>query len=182
MTNARDAWVLLGSEELEYVLERLNEIALEPAVEYRLPKHFGLYDETCWAERQELIWDLSVRMIRVFRKIVAPADHLYAIDPRHQSYRFYVHQPFERDATLEEMTGYYTRERFRRVRDGMRLNTEPNFRWAMHIYPDGEEQYFVSPHFDFVLEGHGDEMFVARGRALVDEIAADLPRLFCGAG
>ena len=74
-----------------------------------------------------------------------------ALDPQHPCYRLYPHVRFESGATLQEMTGLYTREHMEQVERGIH---PPSFepRWALDVHPAGDpEHLFAPPDFHFVF-------------------------------
>lgn len=156
-------------------------------------------DEALYAlphdDRLALYADLARKLLAIFRELVPPGGWLYALDWHHTSYRFDPHVPFETGATLEELTGNYTREHFEQARRGVR---PPAFtaRWALSVHPGGDpEHVFAPPDFRFVFAsrygvrnldgreapGRGPievDTYELRGRELIDAVERNLPELF----
>ncbi|MBU8897500.1 hypothetical protein DRW03_21415 [Corallococcus sp. H22C18031201] len=186
------AWIALVEEEERLALARSWPSSRDGGVQFVVDETVLRLDHD---ERLALYQDLSEKMLAVFRALVPPGGWLYALDPHHPCYRFFPHVPFEAGATLEQMTGLYSREHFALAERGIHPPPlEP--RWAMEVHPAGDPEHaFASPDFHFVFAaryrvgnldggeapGRGpleSETYELLGRPLVEAVERDLPELF----
>ncbi|WP_233591496.1 DUF2716 domain-containing protein [Corallococcus sp. AB011P] len=143
-----EAWMPLSGDAERHALDHPWPSPEEGSVRFVVGEDFFRLEHDV---RLELYRDLAERMLAVFRELTPPGDWLYALDPQHPCYRLSPHVRFEADATLEEMTGLYTREHMERVERGIH---PPSFepRWAMDVHPAGDpEHLFAPPDFHFVF-------------------------------
>lgn len=182
------AWSPLAGEEERLALEHPwpspDDGGLQFVIDDAL---YGLPHD----DRLELYADLTGKLLAVFRELVPPGGWLYALDSHHTSYRFFPHVSFEKGATLEELTGNYTREHFELAQQGIH---PPPFssRWALSVHPDGDpEHVFAAPDFRFALSARYGvhpqagreaplevETYELLGRGLIDAVERNLPELF----
>ncbi len=177
-------WSPLTSDEERLALEHpwtsTDDGALQFVIDEAL---YGLPHD----DRLALYADLAGKLLAVFRELVPPGGWLYALDSHHTSYRFFPHVLFEKGATLEELTGHYTREHSEQARQGIH---PPPFtpRWALSVHPGGDpEHVFAAPDFRFVFSArysvHAQapreaETYELLGRPLIEALERNPPELF----
>ncbi|RKH22953.1 DUF2716 domain-containing protein [Corallococcus sp. AB030] len=143
-----EAWMPLSGDAERHALDHSWPSSEEGCVRFVVGEDFFRLEHDV---RLELYRELAERMLGVFRELTPLGGWLYALDPQHPCYRLHPHVRFETGATLEEMTGLYTREHMERVERGIH---PPSFepRWAMDVHPAGDpEHLFAPPDFHFVF-------------------------------
>ncbi|NBD13402.1 MULTISPECIES: DUF2716 domain-containing protein [Corallococcus] len=187
-----EAWMPLAGEEERHALDHPWPAPEQGCVRFVVDDAFFRLEHDA---RLELYRDLAERMLAVFRELTPPGGWLYALDPQHPCYRFYPHVPFEAGATLQEMTGLYTREHMEMVERGIHPPSL-NARWAMDVHPAGDPEHLFAPqdfHFVFAaryrvgnfdgLEAPGrgpieTETYELLGPRLIAAVERDPPALF----
>lgn len=181
------AWIPLKGDEERLALEHPGPPPHDGGVQFVIDEAlYGLPHD----DRLALYFDLAEKLLAVFRELVPAGGWLYALDPHHTCYRFFPHVPFEQGATLEEMTGSYTREHFEQVQRGVRPSPLTP-RWALSIHPDGDPEHtFAPPDFRFVFSARYNvstpggrdpievETYELLGQRLIDAVDRRLPELF----
>ncbi|WP_158623723.1 DUF2716 domain-containing protein [Corallococcus llansteffanensis] len=143
-----EAWMPLAGEAGRRALDHPWPSAAKGGVRFVIEGDFFRLEHDA---RLELYRDLAERMLAVFRELTPWGGWLYALDPHHACYRLHPHVLFEQGASLQEMTGLYTREQMDLVERGIH---PPSFapRWPMAIHPAGDpEHVFAPPDFHFVF-------------------------------
>jgi hypothetical protein len=186
-THEPQAWFLLSGEEETSALNHPWPESRVGGVEFVVDEALGSLGRN---ELLGLYQDLAEKMLAVFRELVPPGESLYALDYHHDCYRLFPHVPFEKGATLEEMTGNYTEEHFQMAQ---RQIQPPPFasRWPVTIQPDGDPaHWFAPPDFRFVYSARytvqttngqatGEvETYELQGREFVEAVERNMPKLF----
>ena len=187
-----EAWMPLAGNAGRHALEHPWPSPAQGSVRFVVEGSFFRLEHNA---RLELYRDLAERMLAVFRELTPWGGWLYALDPHHACYRFHPHVPFEQGASLEEMTGLYTREHMDQVERGIH---PPSFepRWALGVHSGGDPEHaFAPPDFHFVfaaryrvgnfdgleVPGRGpieSETYELLGSRLIAAVDRDPPALF----